>query len=319
MSIAESGDICSESSGVLTSQNLQTAILNGAFRFGTVNLSRSSFSFTAAASTPAQTFEFSSESGGGAFLSYSIDQLLRTQSIAEISTFGACSVVSFRSSGQGEFEDPVQAQGLDAGDALSVTGPEGTKPMPKIAGETGLYGGSFSSSGFPGVGLRAAGPGRVGQLPGSEPYLVPGNYTISGPGGAQVGPFTANLTIPERLIWTNKDAIATVQRAQGQPITWTGGTTNGFVQITGSSLAVFTDTETVGASFFCRASASALSFTIPAAVLLALPPSVSIEGTPSGSLSVGNGTDGEKFTASGIDLGIAGFSDLTLKSGVGYN
>lgn len=307
MSIAESGNVCSESSGLLTSGNLQNALEGGSMRFGSVGLSRSSSSF--AFPGVGQTIESYTESAYGSFSEFNLDQLLRTQSLFSISTIGACNVVQITGS-DAEFEDPILPTELDAGPALTITGPNGTETMPR---EEFGYSALFSTPGFPGLPLRKA-TGRVGQTTGPT-YLIEGDYTITGPGGADVGPFTANITIPSRLIWTNRDSIPTVIRAQGQPITWTGGDTSGYVQITGSSITVDEETENfLGGFFFCRAAASAGSFNIPAAVLLALPVSTSIEGFSLGTLAVGNTTDGNTFDANGLDLGVVAYSDDISKS-----
>ncbi len=315
MSIAESGDVCSEPSGLLTSANLQTALQNGSLRFGSLNLSRSSSSFSVPGGV-GQNFDSYSEDASGDFWRFELSQLLRTQSLVTISTFGACNVVQISGSGQdSEFEDPVVPPNLNAGPALTVTGPLGTETMPR--NEFGYFK-SFSSPGLPGIpGLPSFLRKQVGRVSqGTGPvFLVEGDYTITGPGGPDVGAFTANISIPAPLNWTNRDSITTVIRSQGQQITWSGGDTSGYVQISGSSIMVDEITETfLGGFFFCRASAAAGSFNIPAGVLLALPVSTSIEGFSLSSLAVGNTTDGNSFEANGIDVGVISYSDESSKS-----
>jgi hypothetical protein len=100
-----------------------------------------------------------------------------------------------------------------------------------------------------------------------------------------------------------------VNRANGQPITWTGGDPNGTVQITGSNaLATNNGNSIVVAAFTCTAPDSAGQFTIPSAVLLSLPASSAGSiGTSSsfsiGSLGVGAVSALTPFTATGIDFG----------------
>lgn len=153
--------------------------------------------------------------------------------------------------------------GLNAGSSIPVTGPDSLTLSP-FQGFTGEY---FSQN-------------LSGALPA-------GNYTVTGPGGSQVGPFTTTITLPPALVWTNSN-ITTVTRANGQQISWTGGGANSYVEITGFS---YTSSQGVEASFICIAPQSAESFTVPSWVLLSLPPSASIGGLPTGSLSVSNYTN----------------------------
>ncbi len=317
MSIAESGDVCSESSGPLSSTNLQNAFDGGSLRFGAVSLARSSTLFSVPVGV-GQTFESFTESGSASFWEFDTYQLLRTQSLIRVSTIGACNVVQI-SGPSGQFVDPVLPTQLDAGAALTISGPNGTRTMER--GEFG-YSGLFSSPTIPGLpeipGLpQKEGSGRVAQATGPT-YLVEGDYTVTGPGGADVGPFTANISLPERLIWTNRESITTVNRAQGQQVTWSGGDLDGFVQISGSSTTFIDDpANPFGAYFFCRAAAAPGSFFLSPAVLQALPVSGTLEGVAFGTLSVGNGTDGNAFDASGIDLGAITYTDISGK-GVDY-
>ncbi len=88
-------------------------------------------------------------------------------------------------------------------------------------------------------------------------------------------------------------------RANGQPITWTGGDPSGSVEISGFSALVNGTSETI-AGFECTAPDSAGQFTIPAVVLLSLP--AGSAATSLGSLSVGAVSAIKNFTATGLDL-----------------
>src|SRR6202041_1846058 len=131
-------------------------------------------------------------------------------------------------------------------------------------------------------------------------------YTFTGPGGKDVGPFTATLTFPVPLTWTNESSISAVTESQGQLITWTGGASGTYVYISGNS-SLSTDLAVSG-SFICLAPVSAQQFTIPSYVLLALP-------TGTGSLGVFNFSNPVKFTATGIDTGYAEAGVLTDERG----
>jgi hypothetical protein len=120
-------------------------------------------------------------------------------------------------------------------------------------------------------------------------------YTFTGPGGKDVGPFTATITFPVPLTWSNESSISAVTESQGQLITWTGGATGTYVEISGSSSSA---DFSVSASFVCLAPVGDQKFTVPSYVLLSLP-----AGT--GSLGVSNFSNLVKFTATGLDYGYA--------------
>jgi hypothetical protein len=82
------------------------------------------------------------------------------------------------------------------------------------------------------------------------------------------------------------------------------------VDITGSSSATING-KTVSVSFVCLAPVSAGQFSVPVPVLLALP-------AGNGSLSVGDYTNLQLFTAPGLDLGLLTSGSLTSKS-LAYN
>jgi uncharacterized protein (TIGR03437 family) len=123
--------------------------------------------------------------------------------------------------------------------------------------------------------------------------IAPGTYTFSASGGANVGAFSVNVTVPAlNFSWTNPGALTNITRSQGATVTWTGGPANGNVQVTAS----------VGApavKLFCYAPASAGQLTIPPSMLLGLP-------AGPGDLAVGPLTAPQTITASGVDLGLAG-------------
>ena len=104
---------------------------------------------------------------------------------------------------------PVTAARLDAGGAISIVGPKGTKLIPKT---DDLYVGNL------GVG-----------------YLVPGVYALSnGSGGSKIGSFRVGVTVPQPLAWTNRDAFGVVLRAEGVTLRWTGGDSEGTILIMGN-------------------------------------------------------------------------------------
>ncbi|MDE3197772.1 MAG: hypothetical protein KGN84_15595, partial [Acidobacteriota bacterium] len=151
------------------------------------------------------------------------------------------------------------------------------------------------------------------SITGGSGYLDAGTFSVSGPGGADVGGFNASIAIPSPLNWSNQAAITDVTRANGQNVTWTGADSNGTVLISGYS-STGADANAVGANFICVANAGDGQFTIPAQVLLAMPASVTVSGVPTGALLVGSNTAPVSFSASGIDVGYLVGTVYSLKN-----
>ena len=99
-------------------------------------------------------------------------------------------------------------------------------------------------------------------------YLVPGAYTVTGTGGADIGGFSAALTIPPLPTLTSPANNGSATRANGFPVTWTGGSGNLLLEVFGPTDASFT----TGSVAFCNVNAGAGSFTVPSYVMQALPP-----------------------------------------------
>lgn len=202
---------------------------------------------------------------------------------------------------------------LDAGPVLNLTGPNGPKPIERL-NAAGVIGYAETLGG--GV------PIPVPGAPQPEPlYLSPGTYTINNGAGVPqggVGPFQASLTIPAEFVWTNQD-ITSVERSQGVEVRWTGADPNLIVNIGGSSRAPesATQPEDAGYSFSCNAPANAGRFTVPAEVLLPLPPSVVEDGVPTGSLSVTTLGTPVRFNPTGLDYAEFAFA-VSISRNVQY-
>jgi len=194
---------------------------------------------------------------------------------------------------------PGGARVLDAGAAISVTGPRGTQALPRSTDVEGAYfnliGGSLPVPGLPSLPL----------------FLEPGSYMIRGPGGPDVGAFTANLTIPAPVTWTNREQSVNLTRSQGVTVNWSGGdpARQGII-IIGANL----DQESgAGAAFVCPSDLVPRTFTVPAAILNALPPSNAARPDQTVGfllLVVGPSGDFSSFTATGIDIGVASYGQF---------
>lgn len=189
-------------------------------------------------------------------------------------SLGSCFVTQTNTS---EPTNPFTLTGLDAG-ALSVQGPVGTDPLSLI--ETGTY---------------------LAQLPTGFIPAAGGTFVFTGTGGADVGAFRATLNFNTPLVWTNSTSDGTITRASGVTVTWNGGLSGTFAVISGSSSA-----NGFSASFVCDAPIAAHTFTVPTAVLLALP-----AGT--GGLEVSNYTIPISVAIPNLDYAYAmGFASTSI-------
>jgi hypothetical protein len=133
-----------------------------------------------------------------------------------------------------------------------------------------------------------------------------GAFTYNGGGGADVGSFETTINLPNPLLdWTNQSAGATINRAQGVKVEWSGGGPGTYVIIAGNS-----SNGTTGAngSFTCITNQSGGEFTVPAYVTSTL-------AAGSGMLIVENVASYSTFTARGLDFGIGfGFTGTSINS-----
>lgn len=191
MAIAASGRTCSDSTtgGI----DLGSISQKGTASVGVISLSRSQTSI--ALPPPIGTTTSTTDNGFAGFDRYTYAQYLGEYNPLQLTVFGACTVYTYSGQSSG-YTDPVQPVLLDAGPALTITGPNGTKSLPKsstLSAYSAILGGG-ASLGIPG----APAPAPL--------YLDAGNYTVTGPGGADVGAFTASITLPTPLTWTNQSS-----------------------------------------------------------------------------------------------------------------
>lgn len=176
---------------------------------------------------------------------------------------------------------------LDGGSKFTITGPGGTQTITMNTADKP----SLSTAGT---------------------FLIPGNYTITGTGGKDVGAFTATANIPVSPTLTSPKSSSglTVSRSQGMTVTWNGNGSTGHVELVlGSPSASDPNTSS---SVTCLVPASAGTFTIPPYML------VTLTNTGNGYFAFQLGDQGPAtsvpFSAAGIDLGLA----QTFISGVSF-
>lgn len=306
MSISPSGGTCSDETG-LSSNAIAAAEANGSAAVGDLNLNRISISFDG---PPAQTFELNTDSASAFFTRYSLDQLLRFRGLVDVTTEGACLAIQFVGD-EPVTEDPLfdQTVGLEAG-TISLSGPNGTQNLTRVG--VGEYSETFTSGlpGIPGFPLKAE---QVVKGQFSSGFLGPGDYTFTGSGGSDVGPFTAQITVPQRP-QTNLDSISSVDRSRSLRLTYSGAPTADYVQAMGVSITnAESETNAAGTIFFCRGSAASGVIDVPQRILGLMPVSDTIEGVPTGFLGIGVGSFAT-FSASGLDQGVVSQLDMEQKT-----
>lgn len=280
--IVQSGTSCPASSSIVSSDILSQLSNSPALAIGFVELKRQP--------------DDNADRAEAAFVKFNASGQLFVDAVDE-NPVGTCTVSPyFNASGPPE-QDPFSTlpfSFLDAGSTLTLNGNGHSVPFARSS--DGDYG------------------GRLGNL---GTVLTPGAYTVVGTGGANVGAFSTNVTIPQPFLWNNRPLNGSVARTNGLVVNWTGGGSSGTVVIGGSAgtlSAPNTNVAFAGARFNCIAPASAGTFTIPPAVLLSLPIA---PGNPNpnrpyfGEIDVGFQSAAVPLLAPGIDGGVV-FYDESL-------
>ena len=288
--VAASGRTCTPVAPGTSATDVATWAGQTTFTGGNVYLSRTVITTLPLTlngiAVPASTT--TSEYGGAVFYKTSISPgAIGLGTAFDITMYGSCTVAFY--TGQGATPPvPYTTSYLDAGTPIEVSGPLGIRGLPR----TGT-GGSFS---------------YFTSFDQTGSYLQGGSYKVTGPGGQDVGGFSANLSLPEPLVWTNQSQITSIDRTKGVNVMWSGGDPNGYVQITGLSSVNLTNSGYGSALFACNARTADGSFTVPPIILLGLPPSGSIDvsgvAVPlPGTLTVSGLSAFTLFHAAGIDYG----------------
>jgi hypothetical protein len=101
----------------------------------------------------------------------------------------------------------------------------------------------------------------------APPGFTPGSWRIESPGGATIGAFRMELTLPPKIRWRNRDELATIDLSRDLEVKWDG---SGY---TAADVATVTVTSTI-AWVECRTGDSSGSVTIPASLLTQLRPPI---------------------------------------------
>ncbi len=219
------------------------------------------------------------------------------------------------SSAASSFDAAYAAFYSDPSPIISTFVPEVDDPPLGICNIYPYYSGTIASTATPldaGTALTVSGPAGLVQLPQVNPggyassqltnpsFLTPGaSYTVTGPGGVSVGPFTSTVSIPQQFQWTNQD-VTSISQSQGLQVSWSGADPADTIRIIGDTIL---SSPFAGAEFDCRVPASDGQFTVPPFVLYSLPIS-SPQGasTPLGELTLQEESGPTVFSATGLDL-----------------
>jgi hypothetical protein len=283
ISISSSGGICSDPTG-LRGEELDLLQKNEKSNIGVVSLSRAFYldnSLTA------------KEVAEAAFRRYDAAGLLASHGIFGLPAVGTCLWLP-EIPPEVLPKDGVQPPKTDAGAILTLTGPKGTQQLARD--ESGQY--------------RTV---IVKNSPRTEPaWLAPGSYTLdNGEGGADVGPFRVEFTVPAPITWMNRKAWL-----QEPPLyfTWTGGDPGTYVAI--SLLAA---NDYAGSQLLCVAENSAGRLAAPSILLRGMVGTM-VGGTFGNQpylLGIGSLSVPARFSAPNLDTGLV--ISVILTDAVYYN
>jgi uncharacterized protein (TIGR03437 family) len=281
--VAVGSRTCSDATNPISASLLNEVSQTGSLSIGVIDLNK--------ITTPAilGIGGGTTDTGFAGFYKITYDQLLggATASGSGAASIGSCVVNFYNATSTSPPPSQFTFTYLNAGPDVNIVGPDGTIAMPLTI-----------EDGF-----------DIYVTPTADTTFIPssgGTYTFNnGSGGPDVGAFTAQLQMAAPFAWSNMAALATVTRSNGMTVTWTGGDPTSYVSITGLSYGGLAGSHSsfVVGEFTCEAPTAAGTFTVPPAVMLSLPPSITVEGFSTSSLTVSNVTTPVTFTATGLDIG----------------
>jgi uncharacterized protein (TIGR03437 family) len=190
---------------------------------------------------------------------------------------------------------------LDGGASVSLTSAPATASLPQSANSPVIYAAILATS------------QNLTGLPLS--FFVDGaSSTLTGTGGADVGPFQAAIAANAGPVWTNSADATTVTRAAGLTMTWSNApVAANVISIIGFNVD---PANNVSGGFQCLANPAAGSFTVPALALANVPATPSGLTVVRGWIAVGAAqlASPTTFTATGLDRGIGIFSSSSQQT-----
>jgi uncharacterized protein (TIGR03437 family) len=146
---------------------------------------------------------------------------------------------------------------LDAGPSISIAGAAGLRVLGGANRRSDLYS------------ALLGGEVPFGYAPRTPPYLQPGVFSLTSPGGRDIGPFTARVEAQRLIQWKNRDRLAEALRSAGVTVEWKEARRNDAVLVAAASSDRVTGES---ALCVCLAYAKDRRFTIPPISLGNLPP-----------------------------------------------
>jgi hypothetical protein len=318
IAVDPNGATCRDANG-LNMNDFATAYNSGGAKVGIISLNSLLFNQDDFTFPPYDQWAY--DTLNAAFVNISSSGIIRMQGIGSLPSVNNCSVTPFQFF-LPAIDPAFSAFGtpLDAGAALQAQAPNGTQisvakigsvatppPAPQVMGwYNGFLGGrligDWAESGgaieHPSFFLVSTKNQDTSYTFGA---MNSGAYTVTGPGGADVGAFTATINVSAGdagLQWSNSSNVANSNQfapvLENQPlsITWTGGDPAGYVNIMILGLTTpntLIDPAWPGVVGQCVATASSGTFTVPPFVLEAIPTRAqSSSGSPlSGAILVG--------------------------------
>ncbi len=190
------------------------------------------------------------------------DPLLMTPPAFACATYATTGVddISLRPSFIGALLNSLRGEALDPGYRVDLSRGGSIRRAPRIGVAPGVH--RITLGGTDG---RAASR----RLP---LFFEPGAYVAGAAGGYEVGAFQVGLESPARFEWTNRAALATIDRGRDTTIEWRGATAGNAISIFGVAID---RANSAAACWMCMGEASAGRFTVPGAVLATLPAAAS--------------------------------------------
>jgi uncharacterized protein (TIGR03437 family) len=179
-------------------------------------------------------------------------------------------------------------RGLDAGASLTLSRDRAIRQIPENRYAPGEY---RTHLGAQGASVRRRTPPLV---------LEPGEYSLSGSGGRDVGPFRLAVQVPAPVEWIDRDQIAVVDRKRGATVHWKNAAPGSVVLVAARNVGQFT--TAIGMAV-CAAPAPAGTLTIPPEMLANIPESQDVAQQRFDELAVVNLIRAPAIKAAGLDGG----------------
>lgn len=181
----------------------------------------------------------------------------------------------------------LRGRGLDAGPQFNLT----------RAGESRAIRRDNNVAGYYHARLGQAGAGASRRAP--PLFLDPGELTLTGSGGKDVGGFNVRVPAPVPFEWTDRDSLTVIDRRRPLVLHWRP-IPAGRIMILATNVDQIT---TAMGMCLCVAEGGAGRFTVPPAVLANVPLSRDIPGVPFDQLFVSSLVTGPSFQAAGVNAG----------------